>query len=143
MTLHPRQQRLHWCVQRRIWTLECRIVCFKTNFDSVYNTIMVTSVFGSVTVVDTYCQRAFDIVILANHVEWLYRVPLDTRIGYFLFSLTVFWTPVALYFIQVLWNSTFQQDNEKLHVAVLFGPFFIQKMFDCWPRLHVHQIFHQ
>ncbi|GFY36862.1 hypothetical protein TNCV_2568241 [Trichonephila clavipes] len=51
--------------------------------------------------------------------------------------------PGSLPFIRALRNPTLQLDNTRLHVAGIVRTFLIQKMFDCYPDLHVHQISRQ
>ena len=47
---------------------ECRVIVFLTNLDSVYSTMMATSVSGGIIVNMCY-QNAFSIVIQAHHLE--------------------------------------------------------------------------
>ncbi|GFV47452.1 hypothetical protein TNCV_4831081 [Trichonephila clavipes] len=44
--------------------------------------------------------------------------------------------PVTVPFIRTLQNPTFQQDNARPNVPVLYGPSSMQKMFDFCPNLH-------
>ena len=54
---------------------------FQKNLGSICSIITFTSVFdGFVDFADTCSQRAFEIVILTNHLEWWYGVSLYTRL---------------------------------------------------------------
>ena len=63
---------------------------FQTNLDSVYNIMMDASVVGGI--LNTYCRRAFDIIILTNHVVWCYGVTLESRLSHLLFPLAILQT---------------------------------------------------
>ena len=55
--------------------------CFQKNLTSIYSIMMILSEFGD----DPRYQRAFNIIILAHHLEWWCGALLDSRHGHFFF----------------------------------------------------------
>ena len=60
---------------------------------------------------NAHCQSAFDVIILAHHLEWNYRVQLGACLGNLLCASTALWT---IAFISVLY--------EDLRFFLLFVP---------------------
>ncbi|GFU39616.1 hypothetical protein TNCV_1793461 [Trichonephila clavipes] len=84
-------------------------------------------------------------MMLWDTIGYTSRSPLDRIDGilnsaHYIYSLLRL---VALHFIRAMQKPTFQQDNVKRMLPVLYGLSLIRKMFGFCPDLHVHQISHQ